>query len=68
MTKIRRYIKRHLLSAILNTFVGTVCFGIAWNLAQWTAESRGYFAVGWEVCALAVSVVALVWLNQKKRK
>lgn len=68
MTKMRRYIKRHLLGALLNTFVGTICFAIAWNLAEITAQSRGYFAVGWEVCALAVAAVAWVWLKQSDKK
>lgn len=68
MTKIRRWIKRHLLSIILNTFVGTICFALAWNLAEITAQSRGYFAVGWEVCAIAVAVVAWVGLKQSDKK
>lgn len=48
--KIRRFIKKHLLSVILYLFIGIVCFGIASVASEFFHGVRGYYAIGGEVC------------------
>lgn len=65
-TKIRRYIKRNLLSWLLVGFIGAIAVASIWLFLDMANQTRGYFAIGGEVLfVVAVSVGLLIFGHRK---